>query len=193
MKFKNFFLKRNLSRYKTVNSDNDLEEWINSENPYECFTEEDKEKLKRIGTTLNSQVRKGINLDSDDAFNRVKRLIGCRQLKKPLVVFRGQRSIKYEKKLAKEHNICKKNYLYYDGFLYTSLYENNYYYHNNVRMKIYIPEGTNYLFTGQYSNTPDTQELILDIGTTLKILNKKRVKRNIYIEAIVEKNVNNRI
>lgn len=182
-----FLFKRNLSRYKIIDCDTNLKEWINSENPYEYFNEEDKVKIKRIGTTLNNQVRRGINLNSDDAFNRFRRLLYSKQLKEPLVVFRGQKSIEYERKLAKEHNLNEKKYLYYDGFLYTSLYENSCYYRDNVRMKIYIPEGTNYLFTGEYSNTPDTQELVLGLGTTLKILKKKRIRKNIYIEAIVEK------
>lgn len=167
-----------------------MKEWINSVNPYEYFNEEEKEKIKRIGTTLNSQVRSGINLNSDDASNKFRSLISCKQLKEPLVVSREQKSIGYEKSLQKNMILAKKD-LYYDGFLYASLYENSYYYRDNVRLKIYIPEGINYLFTCEYSNTQDTQELILDVGTTLKILKYKRIRKNIYIEAIVEKNINN--
>ena len=59
--------------------------------------------------------------------------------------------------------------------------------------KIHIPAGTNYLFTGEYSNTPDSNELILDIGTVLKIIEMKQNGEIIYIDAVVENNVHNSI
>lgn len=177
---------------KIISSDDDLIKWIKFEQPFEFFDDEDKEKIRKIGTSLNSCLRNGVNLDSDDAFNRFRRLINSKKLKENLIVFRGQKSIEYERTLAKKHGM-KNEYLYYNSFVYTSLYEENYYYYDNVRIKIHIPAGTNYLFTGKYSNTPDTNELVLNVGTILKILKMEEIGKNIYIEAIVENNVCNSI
>lgn len=177
---------------KIISSDEDLIKWIDFEQPFEFFNIEDKEKIRRIGTSLNNCLRNGTNLESDEAFNIFKRLINSKKLKENLIVFRGQKTIEYEKALAKKHGM-KNEYLYYDGFVYTSLYEENYYYHDNVRIKIHIPAGTNYIFTGEYSNTPGSNELILDVGTVLKIIKKKQNREIIYIDAVVENNVHNSI
>lgn len=171
-------------RYNIISSDQDLKEWIDFEQPYEFFTSEDKKEISKIGTSLNNCIRKGYNLNFDKAFNRFKCLIKYKKLKNSLVVFRGQESIEYEKGLAKNHGL-NGNYLYYNAFVYTSLNEENYYYHTNIRMKIYIPAGTKYLFTGKYSNTPDSNELVLDVGTILKIINMRKKKKVTYITAIV--------
>lgn len=171
--------------YNIINSDEDLNTWIDFEQPYEFFTNEDQKKIRRIGTSLNSCIRQGCNLYSDEAFNRFSHLIKCKKLKSPLVVFRGQKSIEYEKKLAKNHGLTSK-YLYYNAFVYTSLNQENYYYYDSVRMKIYIPAGTNYLYTGKYSNTPNSNELVLNIGTILRIIKMTEKEKIIYITAIVE-------
>lgn len=59
--------------------------------------------------------------------------------------------------------------------------------------KIHIPAGANYLFTGEYSNIPDSNELILDVGTALKIIRRKQNGEIIYIDAVVGNNVHSSI
>lgn len=175
------------NEYNIIGTDKDLEKWIEYEKPYEFFTDEDKEKIKRIGTTLNNCIRTGRNMENDKAFNMFERLINSKRLENPLVVYRGQQAIEYEIGLAERQNMGK-NYLYYNGFIYTSLNKSWYYNSSNVRMKIYIPKGTNYLYTGQYSNAPESNELVLDVGTTLKIIRREKKDKIEYIEAMVESN-----
>lgn len=178
------------NEYNIINSDKDLEKWIEYEKPYEFFTDEDKEKIKKIGTTLNNCIRKGRNMENDEAYKLFERLVKSKQLKKPLVVYRGQQTIKYEIELAERQNM-EKNYLYYNGFVYTSLNKSWYYNCSNVKMKIYIPKGTNYLYTGEYSNTPESNEMVLDVGTILKIMRKEIKDKVEYIDAMVESNPQN--
>lgn len=51
--------KCSLLRYKIVDSKIDLKKWISAEEPYEYFNDEDKIRIRRIGTTLNNQLRRG--------------------------------------------------------------------------------------------------------------------------------------
>lgn len=184
MKLINIFLKMELLNYKIISSKAQLEKWIKSEDPYKYFTDDDKEKIIRVGTSLNNRICNQEDMSMDEAFNRFNRLMRSKQLKKSIVVFREQDSIDYEMELAKGNGLAE-DYLY----VYTALCSK--YYNRQYKMKIYIPAGTNYIFTGEYSNVADVQELILNVGTVLRILKRKEKDDHIYIEAIVENRVIN--
>lgn len=164
----------------------DIDTWIKSENPYSAMTAEDKRLICTIGTSLNNAIRNSQPLweNMQEEKDRFDRLISQKKLCNDLVVFRGVDSIEYERKLAKTQGLTK-DFLYHNGFVYTSLLENQYYCGRNIILKILIPADTNYLFTGKYSNTPETQELILGVGTILKIEKIIRCKKKTYIYAYV--------
>lgn len=126
--------KCSLLRYKIVDSKIDLKKWISAEEPYEYFNDEDKIRIRRIGTTLNNQLRRGDHLCNDDSFEIFNRLIRCKQLRKPIVVFRGQDCIDYEVDLAKKRGL-EENYLYYDAFVYTALFSS--YYNRNTTLQLF--------------------------------------------------------
>lgn len=167
----------------------DINEFIANENPYEDITDKEKLIINHIGTSFNNVIRKNpysaLDKETKYGIDLLQRLIKSHSLKENLIVHRGVDSIKYETKLA-----CSKgyteDYLYHDGFVYTTLLFDCTYY-RNVYMNILIPKGTNYLFTGYFSNiaandlrNSDSKynagdgELILDIGTVFKI-DKKQV------------------
>ena len=141
--------------FKTVK---EVNEFIKNENPYEGITEEEKVMINHIGTTLKSH-----------------------SLKEDIIVHRGVQSINYESILAKERGY-PDGYLYHNGFVYTALRQAYYHF---IYFNIVVPVGTNYLYTGNFSNVIDiyphnndfedtTCELILDIGTVFKI-NRKQI------------------
>ena len=165
----------------------DINEFIAVENPYERITEKEKLIINRIGTSLNNVIRQRSNLSGDILFQKelLQRLIKNHTLKEDIIVHRGVDSINYETKLANGKGYTE-NYLYHNGFVYTTLLF-DYTYYRNVHMNILIPKGTNYLFTGYFSNIAANDlrdsdskynagdgELILDIGTVFKI-DKKQV------------------
>lgn len=164
----------------------DINEFIAVENPYEGITEKEKIIINRIGTSLNNVIRQRSNLGGDILFQKelLQRLIKSHSLKEDIIVHRGVESIHYETQLAKGKGY-PEGYLYHNGFVYTTLLF-DYTYYRNVYMNILIPKGTNYLFTGYFSNIAgnDLQdsnskhnagdgELILDIGTVFKIDRKQ--------------------
>lgn len=89
-------------------------------------------------------------------------------------------SIEYELTLARDKGLSKKH-LFHDGFLYTSLLRA---YSGQIHLNILIPEGTpvfsntigSYPPEGNQTIKDTVGELILDIGTILKIDGKRREK-----------------
>lgn len=175
-------IKQNL---KSFEKPTDLLYFVKYENPHQGITEEEKIEINRIGTSLNNAIRKGYKLDpyTQNQKDLFQRLINRSVLKQSIVVHRAVESIEYELKLASEKGLSNRH-LYHDGFVYTSLLES---YKNRIHLNIVIPAGTHYLYTGTFSNVcgvyPSLNgsinddmvgELILDIGTILKIDKKSR-------------------
>lgn len=176
---------------QTFNTPEDLLRFIETEDPHNGITEAEKEEINGIGTTLNNALRYGHILDcytqrQKDLFQR---LINKNSLKESIVVHRAVESIEYELALAKNKGFSN-DCLYHNAFVYTSLLEA---YQRQIHLNILIPAGTHYLYTGSFSNTcgvyPPLEgsinedivgELILDIGTVLKI-DKKRKKGKLTI------------
>ena len=151
------------------------------EQPYAIMTDDDKKNLKYIGTSLNNAIRSGCEL-SESMYaekERFDRLIQGNVLKEDVVVYRGATCQEYEASLARERGYSDE-YLYYDGYVYCAL-SRGYYFNSSVRMIITVPAGTHYLYTGEYSNTPDTDEFVLGIGTGLKINKEERVNDCTYL------------
>lgn len=142
-----------------------VQEWIAKENPYQHMTEHDKSVLPSIGTSINKVARSG---KDDDATRIFDRLIRENILKEDLVVYRGVVDHDYESSLAKKRNL-DHNCLYYDGYIFCSLNADTYYWNRQTRMIILLPAGSHYLFTGQYSNTKESNEIILNRNSVLRI------------------------
>lgn len=166
--------------FKTVK---EVNEFIKNENPYEGITEEEKVMINHIGTTLNNAIRSSSDLSNDILFQKelLQRLIKSHSLKEDIIVHRGVQSINYESMLAKERGY-PDGYLYHNGFVYTALRQAYYHF---IYFNIVVPVGTNYLYTGNFSNVigiyphnnnfeDTTCELILDIGTVFRI-NRKQI------------------
>lgn len=181
----NFQVRRKVSAPLIFNTLEDLCKFIETENPHHGITEEEKTIINNIGCSLNNAIRGGYELDCYTQRNKdlLQRLIQTHILKEDIIVKRTVRSIEYELTLAKNKGLPKK-YLFHDGFVYTSLLAA---YSGQIHLNILIPKGTPYLYTGAFSNTigsypheenqtiKDTVgELILDIGTILKIDKMKR-------------------
>lgn len=182
------FRKKNLIDHPLIfNTSDDIYEFIKNEKPHCGITEEEKTVVNRIGCGLNNAIRSGYELDpyTQQEKDLFQRLIQMHTLKHSIIVNRAVRSIEYELTLARNKGLSKKH-LFHDGFLYTSLLRA---YSGQIYLKILIPEGTPYLYTGDFSNTigsypPEENqtikemvgELILDIGTILKIDGKRREK-----------------
>lgn len=184
---KKFFISREVEKnklisYTEIKTEDDFVNWYKLENPHEFLTEEEKVKISKVHTTLNNSIRRGetINLDRD-FFDSI---ISRKNLQKGLIVYRGVKTCDYERELAKARGL-EKDKLFFNGFIYTSLYRNNYYNNNIIEQKIYVPKGKNYLFTGQYSNTPETKELVLPRDTTLKILKEENKNGKVYMTLMV--------
>lgn len=144
---------------------NNVEDWIKKENPYQYMTEEDKHILPSIGTTINLVVRRG---KEDNATHMFDRLIGKNILKDDIVIYRGVANQDYERDLAKKHGLGDKC-LYYDGYIFCSLNADTHYWNRQIRMIISVSAGSNYLFTGKYSNTVNSNEIILNRNSVLQI------------------------
>lgn len=191
--------KKNLIDYPLIfNTSDDINKFIKNEKPHYGITEEEKIIVNRIGCGLNNAIRSAhesvpYTLQEKDIFQR---LIQIHTLKHSIIVNRAVRSIDYELTLARNKGLSKKH-LFLDGFLYTSLIRA---YSGQIHLNILIPESTTYLFTGVFSNTigsypfeenqtiKDTVgELILDIGTILKIDGKRSEKGITIYDAHVEK------
>ena len=149
---------------------NDVHEWIEKERPYQHMTVSDQEQLPKIGTIINITARK----DKEDNTTRLyDRLIRNSVLKEKLVVYRGVDNQDYERRLAKERGLSNK-YLYYNGYIFCSLNADTCYWNSRkTRMIISLPAGTHYLYTGEYSNTPESNEIILDKNSILRIDNEE--------------------
>lgn len=154
-------------------------EWIEKENPYQHMTEQDKNVLPRIGTSINKAARSG---HEDNATHIFDRLIRENVLKENLVVYRGVNDQKYESSLAQKHNLDRK-YLYYNGYIFCSLNPDSYYWNRKTRMIISLSAGTHYLFTGKYSNTAESNEIILDKNSVLRIEKEENIGERHYIWA----------
>lgn len=162
----------------------DLCEFIKKENPHEGIKEEEKMIINKVGTNLNNAIRNGGKLPQElqSEIDLIQRLIKNHVLKESIIVNRGVQSIEYELTLARNKGMSNK-FLFHNGFVYTSLLDA---YHRQIHLNILIPAGTSYLYTGVFSNTfgpytPENEtmnndkvgELILDIGTILKIDRKR--------------------
>lgn len=143
----------------------DVQNWIKKENPYQHITEQDKRILPSIGTTINSIVRRG---KEDDATHMFDRLIEKNTLKDDIVVYRGVTNQDYERDLAQKRGLGD-SYLYYDGYIFCSLNADTHYWNRQIRMIISVSAGSNYLFTGKYSNTAESNEIILNRNSILQI------------------------
>lgn len=150
---------------------NNVQDWIEKEKPYKYMTEDDKRILPSIGTNINSVVRRG---KEDNATYIFDRLIGENSLKDSVVVYRGVNDQNYERRLAQEHGF-DKNYLYYNGYIFCTLNNDTYYWNTQTRMIISVPAGSHYLFTGEYSNTPESNEIILDKNSVLYIEKEEKI------------------
>lgn len=144
---------------------NDLQAWIDKEKPYQYMTDEDKRTLPMIGISINSTARRGKEDISIQIFDR---LIGKNVLNEDLVVYRGVIDQNYERNLAKERGL-DNNYLYSNGYIYCSINADTSYWNRSTRMIISLPAGAHYLFTGNFSNTPESNEIILDRDSILRI------------------------
>lgn len=142
-----------------------VQEWIAKENPYQHMTESDKNVLPSIGISINKAARSG---KEDNATRIFDRLIRENVLKEDLVVYRGVVDQDYESCLALKQNL-DHNYLYYDGYIFCSLNADSYYWNHRTRMIISLSAGSHYLFTGEYSNTDESNEIILDKNSVLRI------------------------
>lgn len=156
---------------------NDVQAWIDKEKPYQYMTEEDKCILPKIGISINSAVRRGKDDISIQIFDR---LIRANVLQEDIVVYRGVEDQEYELSLAKERGL-DENYLYSDGYIYCSLNADTSYWNRHIRMIIFLPAGTHYLFTGAFSNTPESNEIILDKNTIMRIDKELYIKGKYYI------------
>lgn len=156
-----------------------VNEWIEKEKPYQHMTEEDKEVLPKIGTSINKVARSGGVEKSIHIFDR---LIRDNILKEDIVIYRGAISQNYESLLAQKHNL-ESNYLYYDGYVFCSLNADTYYWNHPTRMIISLPAGSHYLFTGEYSNTPESNEIILARNSILRINKEQNIGTKHYIWA----------
>lgn len=169
----------------TFKAPQDLCVFVKNENPHCGIMEREKIIVNGIGCTLNNVIRSGHKLDYNTQRDKdlLQRLIQTHTLKESIIVNRAVRSIEYELTLAGNKGLSKKC-LFHDGFVYTSLLNA---YSGQIHLNILIPKGTPYLYTGIFSNTvgsyppeenqtiEDTVgELILDIGTILKIDRKRR-------------------
>lgn len=144
---------------------NNVQTWIENEKPYQHMTEYDKNTLPTIGISINAAARRGKEDPSTQIFDR---LLRENVLKEDLVVYRGVDNQDYERNLAKEREL-ENNYLYYDGYIYCSLNADTTYWNRSTRMIIFLPADSHYLFTGEFSNTPESDEIILDKSSILQI------------------------
>lgn len=144
---------------------NNVQVWIENEKPYQYMTEYDKRTLPTIGISINAVARRSKEDPSTQMFDR---LIRENVLKEYLVVYRGVDNQDYECNLAKARGL-ENNYLYYDGYIYCSLNADTTYWNRSTRMIIFLPAGSHYLFTGEFSNTPESDEIILDKSSILRI------------------------
>lgn len=148
---------------------NDVKAWIEKEKPYQYMTEKDKRILPSIGISINVVARGGKEEHSTKIFDQ---LIRENVLKEDLVVYRGVDNQDYERNLAKKRKLDDK-YLYYNGYIFCSLNADTSYWNRSIRMIIFLPAGTHYLYTGEYSNTPESNEIILDKNSILRIDNEE--------------------
>lgn len=149
---------------------NDVQEWIEKEKPYQHMTDDDKDLLRTIGTNINKAARNG---EENNATRIYDRLIRNNVLKEKLVVYRGVVNQDHERRLAKEQGLSNE-YLYNNGYIFCSLNAGTYYWNSRkTRMIISLPAGTHYLYTGEYSNTPESNEIILGKNSILRIDNEK--------------------
>ena len=156
-----------------------VQEWIARENPYQHMTEEDKCKLPSIYTSVNYAARSG---NEDDGTRIFDRLIQKNVLKEDLIVYRGVVDQVYESKMAMKKNLdC--NYLFYNSYVFCSLNPGSSYWTRKTRMIISVPAGSHYLFTGEYSNTPESNEIILDRNSVFRITKEDDVGERHYIWA----------
>ena len=156
-----------------------VEKWIAKENPYQYMTEHDKKVLSSIGVSVNSVARSG---NEDNATRIYDRLIRKNVLSESLIVYRGVENQDYESGLARKHSL-DRNYLYYDGYIFCSLNTGSYYWNRKTRMIISLSAGSHYLFTGKYSNTAESNEIILDKGSVLRIKKETDIGDRHYIWA----------
>jgi len=170
--------------YKEIKTNADFNDWFNKEDPHKGLTEVEKRTIPKVGTTLNNIIRKGNR--EDVAIKLYDNLTNRYVLQENLVVYRGVESVEYEEKLSRERNL-NPNELFFDGFIYTSLFRENCYNHRQIEQKILIPKGSKYFFTGEYSNAPEVKELVLPRNCILRILNKEKKRGKIYMTLIVDK------
>ena len=156
-----------------------IQEWIAKENPYQYMTEYDKSMLPSIGISVNRVARSG---NEDNGTRILDRLIRKNVLKEELVVYRGVANQDYEFGLAAKHNL-DRNHLYYDGYIFCSLNADSYYWNRRTRMIITLPAGSHYLFTGEYSNTAESNEIILARNSVLHIKKEADIGDRHYIWA----------
>ena len=161
---------KDTTRHCYTKNGNDVQEWIEKEKPYQHMTDDDKDLLRTIGTNINKAARSG---EEDNATRLYDRLIQNNVLKEKIVVYRGVVNQDYERRLAKEHGLSNE-YLYYNGYIFCSLNIGTYYWNSRkTRLIISLPAGTHYLYTGEYSNTPESNEIILDKNSILRIDNEE--------------------
>ena len=158
---------------------NNVQKWIEKEKPYQYMTEQDKAVLPTIGIIVNKVVRSGNEDESTRIFDRLFR---ANTLGEDLVVYRGVNSQDYEASLARKHNL-DSNCLYYDGYIFCAMNIDSWYWNHKTRMIISVPAGSHYLFTGEYSNTPESDEIILDRNSILRVTKEADVGDKHYIWA----------
>ncbi len=156
-----------------------VQDWISNEEPYQHMGDQDKRVLPSIGISINKVVRMG---NEDNGTRIFDRIIRDNTLKENLIVYRGVTNQDYESRLAQKYNLGS-NYLYYDGYIFCSLNAGPYFWDRKTKMIISVPSGSHYLFTGEYSNAPESDEIILDRNSVLEIKKEEDIGDKHYIWA----------
>ena len=126
-----------------------------------------------LGTNLNICIRsqEKLNNDMQEQVDLINGIMAKNRLKHGLIVHRGQVSLEYERKIA-ESSGYTFDYLLYNAYVYTSLIPCTQY-NGTAQLNIHIPAGSHYLYMGKMSHESTIGELMLPIGTLMKINDRK--------------------